>query len=78
MKNILIITIRKIKEDEILGSVIPLRGTTGADGKQYDMFCLPLQYIFGWLFTINPQTFLNRFNCTFFHLNVKLQIKSYF
>ena len=45
----------KIKEDEILGSVATLRVATGADGKQYEMFCLPLQYIFGWLFTINPK-----------------------
>lgn len=47
--------VEKIKEDEILGSVATLRVSTGADGKQYDMFCLPLQYIFGWLFTINPK-----------------------
>lgn len=45
----------KIKEDEILSSVGTLRVSTGADGKQYEMFCLPLQYIYGWLFTINPK-----------------------
>ena len=25
-----------------------------ADGKQREMLCLPLEFIFGWLFTINP------------------------
>lgn len=46
--------IEKIKEDEILSSVSTLRVSTGADGKQYEMFCIPFKYIFGWLFTINP------------------------
>ena len=45
----------KIQEDEILSSVITLRVTTGADGKQYEMVSLPLMYIYGWLFTINPK-----------------------
>lgn len=45
----------KILEDEILGSVGTLRVSTGADGKQYEMFCLPLKYIYGWLFSINPK-----------------------
>jgi hypothetical protein len=44
----------KIQEDEILGSVGVLSASTGADGKQYEMFCIPLKYVFGWLFTINP------------------------
>lgn len=44
----------KLQEHRILKSVITLRVTTGADGKQYEMVCLPLKYIFGWLFTINP------------------------
>lgn len=47
--------IEKIKEDEILSSVDTLRVSTGADGKQYEMYCLPFMYIFGWLFTINPK-----------------------
>lgn len=45
----------KIKEDEILNSVGTLRVSTGADGKAYEMFCLPLRYVYGWLFTINPK-----------------------
>lgn len=45
----------KIKEDEILNTVGTLRVSTGADGKAYEMFCLPLRYVYGWLFTINPK-----------------------
>lgn len=45
---------RRLQEDEFLSSVVALRATTGADGKKYEMVCLPLQYVFGWLFTINP------------------------
>lgn len=45
----------KLKEDEDFSSVITLRVTTGADGKQYEMVCLPHQYVYGWLFTINPK-----------------------
>lgn len=44
----------KIKEHPILSSVGGLKPLTGADGKQYEMLCLPIRYIFGWLFTINP------------------------
>lgn len=44
----------KIKEHPIQSAVGGLKPLTGADGKQYEMFCLPLEYIFGWLFTINP------------------------
>ncbi|MBW4362498.1 phage antirepressor N-terminal domain-containing protein [Flavobacterium taihuense] len=47
--------LKKIKEDEILGSVMGVTPTTGADGKTYEMNTLPLKYIFGWLFTINPE-----------------------
>ena len=45
---------KKIMDDPILGSVVALRATTGGDGKQYEMANLPLEYVFGWLFTINP------------------------
>ena len=45
---------RKIESDEILSSVATLSVATGSDGKQYEMFCLPFKFIFGWLFTINP------------------------
>ena len=45
----------KIQSDEILGSVGVLSTSTGSDGKQYEMFCLPYMYALGWLFTINPK-----------------------
>lgn len=45
----------KLQKHPILSSVIPLRGTTGADGKTYEMVCLPLEYVYGWIFTINPK-----------------------
>ena len=47
--------ITKIKNDEILSSVSTLRVSTGKDGKQYEMFCIPYKYVFGWLFSINPK-----------------------
>ena len=45
---------KKIMEDPILGPVVALRATTGGDGKHYEMVNLPLEYVFGWLFTISP------------------------
>ncbi len=45
----------KIQEDDILSSVGGLTPSTGTDGKQYEMFCLPLEYVYGWIFTINPK-----------------------
>ena len=35
-------------------SVITEIVTTGKDGKQYSMLCLPLKKLFGWLMTISP------------------------
>src|SRR5690554_3549527 len=46
---------KKINQDEILAPVAVLSTATGADGKGYNMFCIPYKYIFGWLFTINPK-----------------------
>jgi len=45
----------KLKEHEFLSSVVGLSPTTGSDGKEYEMVCLPYEFIFGWLFTINPK-----------------------
>lgn len=45
----------KIQADEILNSVAVFCTATGADGKQYEMHCLPLRYTYGWLFTVNPK-----------------------
>ena len=44
----------KIKSDTILSSTVTLRVTVGADGKQREMLCLALKYVFGWIFSINP------------------------
>ncbi len=44
---------QKIERDEILGSSVVMTTTVGADGKQREMYCLPLKFIFGWLFTID-------------------------
>lgn len=46
---------RKIEADDSLSSVATLSVATGVDGKEYKMFCIPLKYVFGWLFTINPK-----------------------
>lgn len=46
---------KKIQEDEDLGSTAVLSTAVGADGKDREMLCLPIRYIFGWLFTINPK-----------------------
>jgi ribosomal protein S13 len=48
--------IRDLKEDEILGSVVVSMTTTGSDGKQYQMVCIPLKFVFGWLFSINENS----------------------
>jgi hypothetical protein len=45
----------KIEDDEILSSTVTLSMTVAADGKEREMFCIPLKYVFGWLFTINPK-----------------------
>lgn len=45
---------KKIFEDPILSTVMVEKITAGADGKQREMFCLPLEFVYGWLFTINP------------------------
>lgn len=44
----------RIDRDPILSSVGVIMTSTGADGKQYEMVCLPLKFVFGWLFTIHP------------------------
>ena len=47
---------QKVKNSEELASVVVLSTTTGADGKMYEMVCLPVEYIYGWVFTISPST----------------------
>lgn len=43
----------RINRDEVLKSVIVMITTTGTDGKSYQMICLPIQYLNGWLFGID-------------------------
>lgn len=42
------------KLTEKFGAVISIIGTTGADGKQYEMVCLPLRKLPAWLYSISP------------------------
>lgn len=44
----------KLKEHPVFSSVITLSVTTGSDGKQYEMLCIPFKFFAGWLFGINP------------------------
>ncbi len=44
---------QKISEDEILSSTGVLSTLVAADGRGREMFCLPLEFAFGWLFSIN-------------------------
>ena len=45
---------RNLQDDVVLSSVVITMMTTGQDGKQYEMVCIPLSYLDGWLFKINP------------------------
>lgn len=47
--------LEKLENDDLIDGVIPLRGTTGRDGKQYEMKCLPLEFVFGWIFSISTK-----------------------
>lgn len=44
----------KLQNDEFLASTVTLRVMVAADGKEREMVCLPLRYVYGWLATINP------------------------
>lgn len=48
-----------IKLTEKFGSVIEIISTTGGDGKQYEMVCLPLRKFPAWLYSINPSYCIN-------------------
>lgn len=45
-----------IKTHPIWGAVAVLRAATGADEKQYEMYCIPLKYAFGWLMGIDARS----------------------
>lgn len=44
---------QRIERHYILRSVAFTLKATGSDGKKYEMLCLPLEYVYGWLFTID-------------------------
>lgn len=44
----------KLQKDEFFNSVGTIIVSTGADGTSYEMYALPLKFIYGWLATINP------------------------
>lgn len=43
------------ESDETLSSTAMLSMVVAADVKEREMLCLPLRYVYGWLFTINPK-----------------------
>ena len=49
----------KIQQDEVLNSVTIQITYLSKDGKNYKMTCLPLDYLNGWLFKINPSKIRN-------------------
>ena len=44
----------KIQSHPILGSTGVLSTLVASDGKAREMYCIPFEFVFGWLFTINP------------------------
>jgi len=44
----------KLQEDVFLAPTVTIIVMVAADGKEREMFCLPLRYVYGWLATINP------------------------
>ena len=49
--------LKMVKGDPVLFSVVGELPTTGADGKQYEMLCLPLDYLNGWLFKVSAKRY---------------------
>lgn len=43
---------RRVQRDSVLGATVAVMATVGADGKQREMICLPLDMLPGWLFGI--------------------------
>lgn len=52
---------RSITRDPVLNSVVVNLTTTGVDGKNYEMICLPLDYLNGWLFKIDSKRYEHDF-----------------
>ncbi len=45
----------RLNSDPLLSSVIKMILTTGADGKSYEMLCLPFKYAFWWIAKIDSR-----------------------
>ena len=45
---------QKIQSHPILASTGVLSTLVASDGKAREMYCIPFEFVFGWLFTINP------------------------
>lgn len=54
----------KLQEDEFFASVGAIITSTGSDGKHYDMYCLRVRDVYGWLVSTPPRggCFKNIFN----------------
>lgn len=44
----------RIKRDNVLSSTMIVMIIVAEDGKKREMICLPIEYLNGWLFSINP------------------------
>lgn len=45
---------RKLKEHPIFSSAITTMVTVASDNKEREMLCIPIQFLSGWIFSINP------------------------
>lgn len=52
--------LKLLKRDQVLSSVMVVMTTTGSDGKNYEMMCLPLKYLPGWLFKVDANRYEGR------------------
>lgn len=46
---------KKLNSDIMFSKGMTLIKASSRDGKKYEMLCLPLNRLFGWLFSINPR-----------------------
>ncbi len=46
---------RRIYDDSILSSCVVMMTTQASDGRNCEMLCLPVRFVFGWLFSIDDK-----------------------
>ena len=46
---------QRIERDDVLNSVACMIHATGSDNKKYEMLCLPIDYLNGWLFGVDAK-----------------------